>query len=76
MAIKDILGRVDDRPSSAVRLEMAVQLAATHDAHLTGLYVIVEPHISRTARAFFTDAAIALQRSALTAAAERARASL
>jgi nucleotide-binding universal stress UspA family protein len=73
MAIKDILVHVDDRPSSAVRLEMAAQLAATHDAHLIGLYVVVEPHISRTARAFFPDEAIALQRSALTAAGERAR---
>ena len=73
MAIKDILVHVDDRPAAAVRLDAAVQLATSHDAHLIGLYVIVEPHISRTARAFFTDAVIALQRSALTAAAERAR---
>ena len=73
MAMKDILVHVDDRPAAAVRLDAAVQLATSHDAHLIGLYVIVEPHISRTARAFFTDAAIALQRSALTAAAERAR---
>ena len=71
--MKDILVHVDDRPAAAVRLDAAVQLATSHDAHLIGLYVIVEPHISRTARAFFTDAAIALQRSALTAAAERAR---
>jgi nucleotide-binding universal stress UspA family protein len=40
MAIKDLLVHVDDSKACASRLHAAVQLARTHQAHLTGLYVI------------------------------------
>jgi nucleotide-binding universal stress UspA family protein len=40
MAIKDLLVHVDDSKACARRLHAAVQMARTHQAHLTGLYVI------------------------------------
>ena len=40
MAIKDLLVHVDDSKACASRLHAAVQMARTHQAHLTGLYVI------------------------------------
>lgn len=43
MAIKHILVHLDRSEASAGRLETAVRLAAAHDAHLTGLYVIDLP---------------------------------
>lgn len=43
MAIKDILVHLDATPRSAARLDVALQLAAAHEAHVTGLYVIDLP---------------------------------
>lgn len=43
MAIKDILVHLDAGPRSAVRLDLALRLAARHEAHLTGLHVIELP---------------------------------
>ncbi|MGQ9372033.1 universal stress protein [Azospirillum sp. ST 5-10] len=43
MALKDLLVVVDDGPAAAARIDVAAQLAARHDAHLTGLYVIAQP---------------------------------
>jgi nucleotide-binding universal stress UspA family protein len=40
MTYKDILVHIDNSNSAAARLEVAIQLAVTHDAQLTGLYVI------------------------------------
>ncbi|AWK86368.1 universal stress protein [Azospirillum thermophilum] len=42
MALKDLLVVVDDSAASAARLDVAAQIAARNDAHLTGLYVIVD----------------------------------
>jgi nucleotide-binding universal stress UspA family protein len=42
MIIKDILVHVDNSPACAQRLELAVEIAKTHNAHLAGLYII--PH--------------------------------
>lgn len=42
MPYRDLLVHVDDGRSCARRIEAAVRLAARHDAHLTGLYLIVE----------------------------------
>jgi len=39
MALKDILIYVDGGKRTAVRLEVAINLAKAHDAHLTGIYV-------------------------------------
>ena len=43
MAYKDLLVHVDDTRSCAARLQAAVDLAAAHEAHLTGVYIIAHP---------------------------------
>jgi len=43
MTYKDLLVQVDDTRSCAKRIELAVELAVAHEAHLTGVYVISEP---------------------------------
>lgn len=43
MKIRDILVHMDANPNCRRRLDAAVGLAAEHDAHLIGLYVIAEP---------------------------------
>jgi nucleotide-binding universal stress UspA family protein len=44
MALKDILVLLDPDPRSAVRLAIAADLARTHGAHLTGLFVVDIPN--------------------------------
>lgn len=39
MALKDILLHIDDTPSCPTRIDLAINLARTHGAHLKGLYV-------------------------------------
>ena len=43
MAYKDLLVHVDDTKGCAARLQAAVDLAAAHEAHLTGVYIIADP---------------------------------
>jgi nucleotide-binding universal stress UspA family protein len=43
MAYKDLLVHVDDTRSCAARVQAAVDLAAAHEAHLTGVYIIADP---------------------------------
>jgi nucleotide-binding universal stress UspA family protein len=45
MALKDILVHIDNSKHCPARLQTAVDLAARHDAHLTGLYVVPQPNI-------------------------------
>lgn len=45
MSFKDILVHIDRNKSTAARLETAINLAAAHQAHLTGLYVLTYPRI-------------------------------
>ncbi len=40
MKFKDILVHIDNSPSCAIRLDLAVTLAKEHDARLTGIYVV------------------------------------
>jgi len=40
MSLKDILVHLDGTPQSAMRLDIAVELARRHQAHLTGLFVV------------------------------------
>lgn len=40
MSLKDILVHLDATPQSASRLDLAIDLARGHDAHLTALYVV------------------------------------
>ena len=43
MTYRDLLVQIDETRGCAKRIELAVALAAAHEAHLTGLYVISEP---------------------------------
>lgn len=40
MALKDLLVHIDSSPSCPARLDLAIDLAQSNDAHLTGIYVI------------------------------------
>lgn len=44
MEFKDILVHIDNSRQCANRLELAVNLAKKHNAHLTGLYVVTHSH--------------------------------
>jgi nucleotide-binding universal stress UspA family protein len=70
MAFKDILVHVDNSRQGRSRLKAAVQLAARHDAHLIGLYVMHLPEIPNYVRVQMTEDVLRLSReSALTDAA-------
>ena len=45
MALKDLLVLVDSTKAATRRIQYAAELAAVHDAHLTGLYVKSPPEI-------------------------------
>lgn len=45
MALKDIMVLVDSSAHAADRLDVAIKLATDHDAHLTGLFVRMVPHV-------------------------------
>jgi nucleotide-binding universal stress UspA family protein len=45
MALKDILVHIDDAGHCRARLDAAIALAAAHDAHLIGLYVLTRPKV-------------------------------
>lgn len=45
MALKDILVHIDEGRSCRARLDAAIALAATHNAHLIGLYVLTRPKL-------------------------------
>ncbi|MHA1600034.1 MAG: universal stress protein [Alphaproteobacteria bacterium] len=46
MTFKNLLVHLDDTPACAGRLAVAVDMARTYDAHLTGLYVTVDPDLA------------------------------
>ena len=45
MSLKDILVHIADGRHCRARLDAAIALAAAHDAHLIGLYVLTRPKI-------------------------------
>lgn len=45
MALKDLLVCIGDDPTCGTRIDVAARLAATYQAHLTGLYTMVRPRI-------------------------------
>ncbi len=53
MALKDILVHVDNSKQCEQRLEVAINLAAAHHAHLTGLYVRTSPRVPQFVRVQF-----------------------
>jgi nucleotide-binding universal stress UspA family protein len=68
MALKDILVHVDGTRSMPGRVRAAAELARTHDAHLTGLYVIDIPVLPSYAEAQIPAAIIEGQHEAFLAA--------
>ncbi len=74
MGLKDILVHVNRGKRCKERLDAAINLAAAHDAHLTGLYVLTYPHIPGYIRAEINEDVLRGQIEATRAAAEKAEA--
>jgi len=74
MSLKDILVHIDRGNRCKERLEAAINLAAAHDAHLIGLYVLTYPHIPGYIRAEITEDVLRSQIEATRAAAASAEA--
>lgn len=74
MGLKDILVHIDRGNRCAERLKVAINLAAAHDAHLTGLYVLTYPHIPGYIRAEITEDVLRGQIETTRAAAAAAEA--
>jgi nucleotide-binding universal stress UspA family protein len=64
MTYKNLLVQVDDTRSCAKRVAFAIDLAAAHDAHLTGLYIIAEPSPSAFVQGFPPELMSELQQAA------------
>jgi nucleotide-binding universal stress UspA family protein len=72
MPLKDLLVHVDHTRRSAARLDAAIALAAAHDAHLVGVYVLTHPHIPDFVRAQIPEEFIKSQAEAIVAFSEKA----
>ncbi|MDH3673026.1 MAG: universal stress protein [Gammaproteobacteria bacterium] len=72
MAFKDLLVHVDGSKASTVRVDVAIRLAQTHSAHLTGLYVLPYFEIPVYAEVQIPDDILAAQRQAALARAAEA----
>lgn len=75
MAFKDLLVHVEDSKVSMARVDTAIRLAQTHNAHLTGLYLVPHFEIPVYAEVQIPDEILAAQREgALARAAEAEKA--
>jgi nucleotide-binding universal stress UspA family protein len=74
MALKDLLVHVDRDPAWASRVAVAVGLAASHDAHLTGLHVMAWPTLPGALEAGLPPSFYDNQRAALAEGAREAEA--
>lgn len=74
MALKDLLVHVDNSRQGRIRVAAAAQLAARHDAHLIGLYVLHFPDIPGYIRLQMTEDVLQHSRRAAEAEAEAAEA--
>lgn len=74
MAIKDILVHIDRGVRNSACLEAAVALAAAHDAHLIGLYVLWRPVLPSYIVAYFDEATLKASEQMLQDDAARAEA--
>jgi nucleotide-binding universal stress UspA family protein len=74
MALKDILVHVESNKQGRARLAAAVQLAARHDAHLIGLYVLHLPDLPGYVRLQMSDEVLRSARDAAMADAAAAEA--
>ena len=74
MALKDILVHIDNGSRCKERIESAISLALSHDAHLIGLYVLTHPHIPGYIRSEIPEDALKMQVDGALAAARKAEA--
>ncbi len=74
MSLKDLLVHVDHGVHNAARLDAAISLAQNHDAHLTGLYALAQPHIPGFVRAEISEEILVRQAEAVLKAAQDAEA--
>jgi nucleotide-binding universal stress UspA family protein len=74
MALKDILVHVELTDQGLRRLDAAIALAASYDAHLIGLYVVSELRMPGYALAFIPEEIGSRHAAAMEAEAERAQA--
>ncbi len=72
IGLRDILVRIDNRKLCPVRLQSAIDLAVAHRAHLTGLYVITDPHIPSSIKVQISADVLAAQAEAVRERAARA----
>jgi nucleotide-binding universal stress UspA family protein len=70
MSFKDILVHVDDGKGAIGRIELAIGLAQAHEAHLTGLCIIVEQRLSASILGMVPPDILADQRRILVRRAE------
>lgn len=73
MPYKDILVVVDDTPRSEEQVNVALRLAARHEAHVIGLMVHERVYLPRYATTKFTSALLAEYRQTVEGARGRAR---
>lgn len=74
MGLKDILVHIDRGKRCKERLDAAINLAAGHNAHLIGLYVLTYPHIPGYIRAEINENVLRSQIETARAAAKDAEA--
>ena len=74
MALKDLVVHVDSTPASNNRVDAAIALAAAHEAHLVGLYVITAPYIQGFVRQHLGEDLLRRQAEFLVETAGRAEA--
>lgn len=74
MPLKDLLVHVGNDPACPTRVDVAITLAAAHDAHLTGIHVLVWPLIPPYIASQLPPEAHEIQGRQLRDAASRARA--
>lgn len=74
MALKDLLVVVEDTPAASARIDMAAQLAARHDAHLTGLFVAAHTALPAYVETELPESVRQAQRAAELAQIDKARA--
>jgi nucleotide-binding universal stress UspA family protein len=72
MAYRDLLVQIDDTKACAKRIEAAVGLAASHGAHLTGVYVISEASPASFAQGYLPPDLLTTLQQELQARAEAA----
>lgn len=73
MTFKDLLVQIDLSPRNDARLDLAIDLARRHGAHLIGLCALAETHIPEVIRSQIPEDILARQRQTLEDATARVR---